>query len=270
MAVSIHRTAIVDRKAEISKDAEIGAYSVIGPDVKIGKGTRLYPHVHVYGKTEIGENNIFFPGAVIGADPQDLKYKGEDSLVKIGSGNTFREYVTVNKGTEFGGWITEIGNDNLIMAYCHIAHDCILGNTIIMGNATNLGGHVTIESCAVISGLVGIIHFVTIGELAFIGGSSKPVTDIPPFMMGDGHPLKIRNINQVGMERNGYSKEIIAIVRKVFRLIYKEEENVSTLAEEIQEGHELYCPEVVKIFEALKQTEAGKYGRAKEAFREDA
>jgi len=267
--MNIHETAIVDANADLADDVKVGPYSVIGPHVTIGEGTRILPHVVITGTVSIGKNNTVHPGSVIGGDPQDLKYQGEDSRVEIGDNNTIREYVTVNKGTEFGGWVTRIGSNNLIMAYVHIAHDCIIGDNVILANATTMGGHVTIESNAVISGLVGIHHFVTIGERAFVGGASKVVTDLPPYMMADGHPLKVRNINQVGLERAGYPKDTIGKLRKVYQLVYKDQKNVSAIAEDIQKGHELYCDEVKQIFEFMRKAEAGKYGRAKEADRTD-
>lgn len=267
--MGIHKTAVVDAKADIAGDVEIGPFSVIGPQVTIGQGTCIHPNVVVTGKVSIGRSNTVHAGSVIGGDPQDLKYKGEDSAVEIGDNNTIREYVTVNKGTEFGGWVTSIGNDNLIMAYVHIAHDCIVGDNVILANATTMGGHVTVESNAVISGLVGIHHFVTIGERAFVGGASKVVTDLPPFMMADGHPLKVRNINQVGLERAGYSRDVVSKLRKIYQLVYKERENVSALSGEIQPGHELFCKEVQQVFEFMHRAEQGRYGRAKESERSD-
>ena len=267
--MNIHETAVVDEKAECADNVEVGPYSVIGPQVKIGQGTKVISHAVITGDVVIGQNNIIHPGSVIGGDPQDLKYKGENSRVEIGDNNTIREFVTINKGTEFGGWVTRVGNNNLIMAYTHIAHDCVIGDTVIMGNATTMGGHVTIESNAIISGLVGIHHFVTIGELAFVGGASKVTTDLPPYMMADGHPLKVRNINQVGLERAGYPKETIGKIRKVYQLVYKNKKTVSTLSAEIEEGHELYCDEVKQIFDFMDCAEAGRYGRAKEAERSD-
>ncbi|MFH1709399.1 MAG: acyl-ACP--UDP-N-acetylglucosamine O-acyltransferase [Planctomycetota bacterium] len=267
--MSIHPSAIVDPKAELDRDVEVGPHCVIGPGVRAGPGTRFHAGVIVAGRVIIGRNNIFHPFSVIGGDPQDLKYHGEDTRVEIGDNNTIREYVTVNKGTAFGGGVTALGSSNLIMAYVHIAHDCIVKDNIIMGNATTMGGHVTVESWVRLSGLVGIHHFVTVGEHAFVGGASKVVTDLPPYMMADGHPLKVRNINQVGLERAGFSKETVARVRRIYRLIYKEKTNFATLAAGIREGHELYCPEVMNIIRFMERTEKGVYGRAKEAERSD-
>jgi len=267
--MDIHKTAVIDPNAQLAEDVVIGPFCTIGPDVSIGSGTVLHNGVVVTGKTTIGKNNVFHSYSVVGGDPQDLKYKGEDSLTEIGDDNQFREYVTINKGTDFGGWVTRVGNGNLIMAYVHIAHDCILGDKNIIGNATSLGGHVTIQNRVVISGLVGIIHFVTIGDLAFLGGSSKAVADLPPFMMADGHPFKVRNINQVGLERAGLSAETIDKISQVFRLLYRGNASVAALRTEIVEGHELYCDEVMQMFLFMERTEKGKNGRAKEAERRD-
>jgi UDP-N-acetylglucosamine acyltransferase len=267
--MSIHSTAIIDPKAELAEDIEVGAYCVIGPDVTIGKGAVLHHGVIMIGKVEIGTDNTFHSYSVIGGDPQDLKFKGEDSRVVIGDNNVVREYVTVNKGTSFGGWDTSIGDNNLIMAYVHIAHDCIIGSNIIMGNATTMGGHVTIDSRAIISGLVGIHHFVTIGEYAFVGGASKVVIDLPPYMMADGHPLKVRNINQVGLERAGFAREVVTKLRNMYRLIYKEKKTVAAMAAEVSEGHDLHCDEVMNVFRFMERTEQGRFGRAKEAARTD-
>ncbi|HRZ67775.1 MAG TPA: acyl-ACP--UDP-N-acetylglucosamine O-acyltransferase, partial [Candidatus Omnitrophota bacterium] len=196
--MKIHPTAIVDKKAELAGSVEVGPYAFIGPDVKIGDGTVVGAHAVIDGYTSIGRNNRIFTGAVIGSITQDLKFKGERSFVKIGDGNIIREYVTVNMGTDRDS-STVVGNNVLLMAYSHVAHDCIVKDGAILANCVALAGYVTIEEKAVIGGLSGVHQFVRIGRLAIIGGCSKATQDVVPFSNCDGHPLKIYGLNTVGL-----------------------------------------------------------------------
>jgi UDP-N-acetylglucosamine acyltransferase len=202
----IHITASIHPDAEVDPTVEVGPFSIIGKDVKIGKNTKIDSHVVIEGYTEIGEDNRIFPGAVIGCEPQDLKYKGAKSLTKIGNGNTIREYVTINRATGEDE-VTIIGDNNLLMAYVHVAHNCAIENQVTIANAVNMAGHVRIESRAVIGGVCGIHQFVHIGELAMIAGFSRIVHDVPPYMLVEGTPSRVRILNRLGLKRAGITSE---------------------------------------------------------------
>jgi UDP-N-acetylglucosamine acyltransferase len=215
----IHPTAIVDKKAKLSEGVEIGPYSIIGPDVVIGAGTKIGPHCVIEQYVTIGKNCKVYTGAVIGGITQDLKFKGDRSFVKIGDNNSIREYVTINRSTTKDA-ATRIGNNNLIMAYTHIAHDCKIGNNVIIANAGTFAGHVTIEDNAVIGGMVGIHQFVNVGTLSIIGGCSKVVKHIPPFAMADGHPTRIYGLNVIGLKRAGISTETRKNLKHAFKILF--------------------------------------------------
>ncbi len=221
----IHPTAIVDKRAELDSDVEIGAYSVVGAGVKIGARTLIMPHVCLDGATTFGADCKVFPFASIGAQTQDLKFKGGETFVKIGDRTTLREYVTVNSGTNEGD-VTGVGSGCLIMAYCHVAHQCVVGDNVIISNATQLAGHVIVEDNAIIGGLCSIHQFVRVGRMSFIGGCSKATQDIPPYMLADGNPAEIRSINSVGLQRRGVPEEIRKNLKDAFRILYRE--NLST------------------------------------------
>jgi UDP-N-acetylglucosamine acyltransferase len=216
----IHTTAIIHPEAELDPTVEVGQFSIIGKNVKIGKNTKISSHVVIDGYTEIGEDNLIFPGAVIGTEPQDLKYKGAISFTKIGNGNTIREYVTINCATGEGE-STTIGDRNLLMAYSHVAHNCAIANHVIMANSVNMAGHVHIESRAVIGGVTGIHQFVHIGELAMIAGCSRITHDIPPYMLIEGTPSRVRVLNTVGLKRAGISATESQSLKKAFRILYR-------------------------------------------------
>lgn len=222
----IHDTAIVHQGAKISKNVKIGPYSIIGENVEIGEGTEIGPHVVIRGWTRIGKNNKIFHGASIGFIPQDLKFDGEKSYLYIGDNNTIRENVTIHRGTEEGGGETRVGNNNLIMAYCHVAHDCKLGNHIVMGNAVNLAGHVVVEDHAVITGLTGVHQFVQIGSIAMVGAHSKVVKDVPPYILVDGHPARVNGINVVGLRRNGLKPELRSEIKRAYKILYRSNLNM--------------------------------------------
>ena len=214
----IHPTATVSKKASLARDVEVGPYSVVGDNVKIGKGTRILNNVTITGFTEIGSGNKIFSGAVIGSAPQDLKYKGERSFLYIGNNNIIREYVTINLGTQKNS--TRVGDDNLIMAYSHIAHDCQVGSQCVFANNATLAGHVSVDDEAVIGGLSAVHQYVYIGKLAIIGGCSKVVQDIPPFSTSDGHPAKIYGINSIGLRRSHVSKNAINQLKISFKILF--------------------------------------------------
>ena len=217
----IHKTAIVDKNAKISDKVEIGPYSIIGPEVEIGSGTVVHSHVNIVGNTKIGENNQIFPFASIGTRPQDLKYKGEKNSLIIGNNNRLREYVNINPGTEQGGGITRLGNNNLLMVYCHVAHDCILSNNIVLANNVQVGGHVTIESNAVVGGSCAIHQFSRIGESSMIGGMTGVLSDVIPFGLSMGNRNQLMGLNLIGLRRSKVSNENIKKIQSAYEMIFK-------------------------------------------------
>ena len=217
----IHKTAIVDKNAKIADKVEIGPYSIIGPEVEIGSGTVVHSHVNIVGNTKIGENNQIFPFASIGTRPQDLKYKGEKNSLIIGNNNRLREYVNINPGTEQGGGITSLGNNNLLMVYCHVAHDCILSNNIVLANNVQVGGHVTIESNAVVGGSCAIHQFSRIGESSMIGGMTGVLSDVIPFGLSMGNRNQLMGLNLIGLRRSKVSNENIKKIQSAYEMIFK-------------------------------------------------
>lgn len=232
----IHPTAIVDPGAKVADSADIGPYCIIGPEVIIGPGTRMMAHVYVEGPTRIGAENLFFPYSSIGVTPQDLKYKGERAETVIGDRNKIREFVTVNRGTEGGGLITNIGNDNLLMAYVHVAHDVRLGNNGVLGNQVTFAGHVIIEDWVVIGAGSAIHQFCRVGKHSMIGGYSVITQDILPFSVtvSEREP-RVFGANRVGMERRGFDSENIEILQKAFRLLTRGGLNTRQAIEKINE-----------------------------------
>lgn len=224
MTTLIHPTAVIHPGAELHPTVQVGAYAVIGKKVKVGAGTTIAPHVVLDGWTEIGERNQIFPGAVIGLEPQDLKYDGSESLVRIGNDNRIREYVTINRPT-LEGEVTALGNGNLLMAYSHVGHNCVLEDQVIIANGVALSGHVHIESKARISGVLGIHQFVYVGQLAMVGGMSKITRDVPPYTLVEGNPARIRTLNLVGLQRAGLSSvdggQTLRLLKEAFRLLYR-------------------------------------------------
>jgi UDP-N-acetylglucosamine acyltransferase len=252
----IHPTAIVDPHAELGIDVEIGPYSIIGPDVEIGSGTKIGPHVIIEGAVKIGSDNQIFTGAIVGCRPQDLKFKGEKTYLIIGDRNMIREYTTLSPGTEGGGGETRVGNDNLIMTATHLAHDCILGNNIIISHGTAIAGHVVIEDQAVIGGLVGIHQFTKVGRMAMVGAHTKLVKDIPPFTLVEGNPATVHGINIVGLRRNGIPPEVRLQLKRAFKILYRSNLNV-TQAIEVMEQELEAGPEVEHLIRFIRSAERG-------------
>jgi UDP-N-acetylglucosamine acyltransferase len=251
----IHPTAIVHPKAQIGEDCQIGPYCVIGEHVTLGAGCRLHSHVVIDGHTTLGRRNEIFPFASLGLQTQDLKWRGGITHTEIGDENTFREFVTVHSATGEGE-VTRIGSRNHILAYCHIAHNVTLGNHVIMSNVATLGGHVVVEDHAVIGGLAAVHQFCRIGRMAMIGGCSKVVQDVPPFMMADGNPAVTRTVNKVGLERNGVSAEAQAALRQCFKLLFREGLTIpNALARIEQEIPPL--PEVRHLIEFVRASARG-------------
>jgi UDP-N-acetylglucosamine acyltransferase len=227
---TIHPTALVDPAAELDADVEVGPYAVVGPQVRIGAGTRIGAHCTVDGRTTIGRDNRIFQFASIGAPPQDKKYAGEPTELVISDGNTIREFCTLNTGTVQDGGVTRLGDDNWIMAYVHVAHDCRIGSHTIIANATQLGGHVHLGDWAFIGGLSGVHQFVRVGAHAMTGFQTRLAQDLPPFVTAAGNPAAATGINQEGLRRRGFTAERIAQVKQMHRLLYRQRR---TLAEAV-------------------------------------
>lgn len=218
----IHATALVDAQAQLADDVQVGAYAVIGPHVRIGAGSRIGAHCVVEGHTRIGARNEIFQFASIGGAPQDKKYRGEPTRLEIGDGNTIREFVTINTGTVQDAGLTRLGDDNWIMAYVHIAHDCQIGSHTIIANATQLGGHVRLGDWVFLGGLSGVHQFVRVGPHAMTGFQTRLAQDLPPFVTAAGNPAQATGINAEGLRRRGYSAERIAQVKRVHRALYRQ------------------------------------------------
>ena len=217
----IHKTAIVDKKAKISDNVEIGPYCIIGPEVEIGSNTVLHSHVNIVGNTKIGMNNQIYPFSSIGTPPQDLKYKGEKNSLVIGNNNRFREYVNINPGTEQGGGVTSIGDNNLFMVYCHVAHDCFISNNIVLANNVQVGGHVIIQNNAIVGGSCAIHQFSRIGESAMIGGMTGVLSDVIPFGLSMGNRNNLMGLNLIGLRRSKVSNENIKKIQLAYKAIFK-------------------------------------------------
>ena len=233
----IHKTAIISESSEIEDNVEIGPYSIIGPKVKISSNTKIHSHVSIVGDTSIGAGNEIFPFTSIGTPPQDLKYKGEKNSIVIGDNNKLREYVNINPGTEQGGGITEIGNNNLLMVYCHIAHDCKISNNIVLANNVQVGGHVRIQDNAIIGGSCAIHQFSRIGELSMVGGMTGVLSDVIPFGLSIGNRNSLVGLNLIGLRRAKVSNENIKIMQEAYKVIFKSENfrsNIDNLDSEIK------------------------------------
>lgn len=264
MSISPH--AAVDPRARIAPDAEIGPFCVIGPDVTIGPGCRLLSSVTVLGRTTIGAGNVIYPNAVLGAPPQDRKYRGEPTELHIGDNNQIREAVTVHCGTAKGGGITAIGNSNLLMVNCHVGHDARIGSNCTVANNVMIAGHVVVGDFVVMSGAVGIHHFVTVGDYAFIGGASRIHHDVPPYVIVDGADV-IRGANVVGLRRAGFGEGDIEVIEDVCRRLFGRDKPFATVLREVEaeNGHNQH---VRKLIEFLRQRDLGVHGRYLERLRQ--
>ncbi len=231
--MSIHPTAIISPKAEIGTGCEIGPYCIVGDGVVLGEGCWLQHHVSLNGPGIIGKGNQFFSFASIGQRSQDLKYSEEPTYLAIGDGNTFREFTTVNRGTAPHAKTT-IGSHNHFLAYCHVAHDCQVGNHVIFSNNGTLAGHVIVEDHVVLGGFTAVHQFCRVGKFAMTGGCSKIVQDVPPYMIADGNPARIRGINKVGLERHGFTPETLRHLKESYRLLYRSDLNVGQAVEQIR------------------------------------
>jgi UDP-N-acetylglucosamine acyltransferase len=252
----IHATALVDPQAKLGAGVHVGPYAIINAGVEIGDGCRVGHHATIEGLSKIGPRNEFFPYAAIGFKTQDLKYKGEPTLLEIGEGNVFREFCTVHRGTAVGEK-TIIGDGNLFLAYSHVAHNCIVGNKTIFSNNATIAGHVTVGDHAVISGLSAVHQFCRIGAHAIIGGCAKIVQDVPPFLIADGNPAHLRGVNHVGLERRGFSEVDVKSLRRAYRILADKTLNFSQAIEKISASEDAANTHVQVLIDFLKTTERG-------------
>jgi len=218
----VHPAALVDPRAELAADVEVGPYAVVGPQLRIGAGTTIGAHAVLSGRTTIGRNNRIFPHCAIGGEPQDKKYGGEDTELVIGDGNTIREFCTFSTGTVQGGGVTRVGSDNWIMAYAHVAHDCRVGDHCVLANAVTFAGHVEVGDWVILGGLTAVHQFVRIGNHAMAGGGTILLQDLPPFVICNGNPAAAHGLNSEGLKRRGFAAETIAALRRAYKAIYKE------------------------------------------------
>ncbi len=250
----IHPSAVIDASAKIAEDVDIGAFSVIGANVTIGKGCKIKSHVIIEGETDIGEDNQIYSYAAIGGDPQDLKYKGEITRLEIGNRNRIREYATIHRGTVDDHSLTKIGNDNLLMAYTHVAHDCQLGDHVIMANGVSLAGHVHLDDWAILGGFSMVHQFCKIGAHCFTGISTLITKDIPPYIIANGNPASPRGINKGGlMRREGFNKENVRTIQEAFKILYLREHSLQSAKQQIKKLAETE-PLIVPIVTFLEQS----------------
>jgi UDP-N-acetylglucosamine acyltransferase len=253
--ITIHPTAVVHPQAQIGKGCQIGAYCVIGEHAVLGPDCRLHSHVVIDGHTALGAGNELFPFVCVGMKTQDLKWKGGVTRTQIGDGNTFREYVSVHSATNEGD-ATVIGSENLFLVSAHVAHDCVIGNRVILSGFAGLAGHVIVEDGAILSGYTAVHQFCRIGRLAITGGCSKVVQDVPPFMMADGNPAETRTVNKIGLERNGVSEEAQAALRQAFKLLFRSGLTMSNAVARI-EAEVPPLPEVAHLTRFIRASERG-------------
>jgi UDP-N-acetylglucosamine acyltransferase len=251
----IHPTAVVHPKAELGTGCQVGPYCVVGEHVAIGANCLLHSHIVIDGHTTLGKDNQIFPFASIGLQTQDLKWKGGLTRTEIGDNNTFREYVTIHSATG-DGEVTKVGSNNHILAYSHIAHNVILGSGVIMSNVATLAGHVIVEDFAVVGGLAAIHQFCRIGKMSIVGGCSKVVQDVPPFMLADGNPAETRTVNKVGMERNGISEPAQSALRQAFKVLFREGLTIPNALARIEQDLPS-LPEMEHLIQFVRQSERG-------------
>jgi UDP-N-acetylglucosamine acyltransferase len=254
--MNVHPTAIIDARAEIGDGVTIGPYCVIGPSVVLGEGCWLQNNVTLAGPSKIGPRNQFYAYCSIGQQSQDLKYAGEPTYLEVGSGNTFREFVTVSRATGKGN-ATRIGNQGNFLAYSHIAHDCDVGDKVIFSNNATLGGHVIVEEHAVLGGLTAVHQFCRIGKHAITGGCTKIVQDVPPFMIVDGNPAGVRGVNLVGLERRGFRADIIRALKEAYRILYRAKLNTKQALEELGKNGLAETAEVWELMQFIETSHRG-------------
>lgn len=256
MASKIHPSAVVESTVELGSDVEVGPFAYLGGKVRIGDGTRIQHHASVEGNTVLGKNCEVFPYCSIGAKTQDLKYKGGNPGVRIGDRNVFREYVSVHAATNDGD-LTVIGDDNTILAYSHIAHDCVFGNHIVMSNSVSIAGHVTIEDHVTVGGVAGVHQFCRIGAYSMISAYAKVVQDVAPFFIADGQPAVIRSLNKVGLERKGFTSEQLDRVKQIYRILFRDGLNRTQAIEKLQQHPQAASSEIQRMLTFAAKSERG-------------
>lgn len=266
MATSIAANAWVDPRAEIDEEVVIGPFCVIGAEARIGRGTRLMNNVTLMGNVTLGQDNVLFPNVVIGAEPQDVSYRGGDTCVEIGDGNTLREGVTINRASEKEDGVTRIGDHNFLMGNCHVAHDCKLGSHILIANGSLLAGHVHVQDYASISGGVAVHQFVTVGSYCFVSALSRALHDVPPFMLVEGIPARPRCINIVALKRNNFTAERVEPIASAHRLLYRSKVGLNH-AREILRSNDQLTPDVEQLLAFIEGQHVGKHGRGREVRR---
>ncbi len=255
MTARIHATALVDASAQLGADVEIGAWAIVGPRCVVGDGSVIAPRATLERDVTLGQRVKVGIGAVLGGDPQDLKYRGEDTRVEIGDDSAIREYVTINRATSHS-WVTKVGRGCFVMSYVHLAHDCQLGDGVMISNGTQLAGHVVVEDRATISGLCAAHQFVRIGAHAFVGGCSRVAQDVPPYVKAVGNPVKLFGLNSVGLQRSGFSEPAVKELKRAYRLLFRSEHNVSQgLVRARAECESL--PEVTRFLDFIEHSERG-------------
>ena len=262
----IHPTAIVDSHAELDTGVVVGPFTTIGPKVRIGKNTRIGGHAIITGHTAIGQDNVIHPFAFIGTEPQDVNYHGEDTRLVVGDGNTIREFVTIAVATTKYDWVTKVGSHNMIMSYCHIAHDCDIGSGTVIANALSMSGHVKLEDGVAIGGIVGIHQFVTVGRFAFIGGLSRITQDVPPFLVTEGNHARARCVNTVGLKRNNFDDARIQAIEDAFRALYLSDRPFNENLDEL-ERRPCLTDDVKYLIQFVRNAGVGFNFRSREAIR---
>ena len=252
----IDPSAKIDPTAELAEGVSVGPWSIIGPNVKIGAGTQVGSHVIVRSNTEIGEGNRIFQFASVGEDPADKKFAGEETWLRIGDNNIFREGVTLHRGTEVGGGVTVIGSDNLLMPYVHVAHDCIVGSHTVFANNVGISGHVQVADWAILGGYAGVNQFLKIGAHAMVGGMTHITNDVPAYIIISGNPASVRSINAVGLERRGFDKDVIKTIREAFKIIYKRGLNLQEAIDSL-EAMKADCEDLQVLIDSLQASEKG-------------
>jgi UDP-N-acetylglucosamine acyltransferase len=270
----IHPLAFVDPKAQLADDVRVGPFCHLGPKVRLGSGCRLVSHVTITGRTTLGENNTVWPQAVLGGDPQDLKFDGEDSQLTLGSHNEIRESVTIHKGTANDHGVTTVGDHNLIMAYAHLGHDCILGNHCVIANAVQFAGHVKVEDHVIIGGASAVHHFATLGQHAYIGGMTRCIHDMPPFMIAEGNPAIVRGVNSVGLTRRGFSPDSLAALKDAWKRLYRSKNaggagRTKTALDALEDAYPHDACILALVAHIRRSSTEGVHGRYREGLRKD-
>ncbi len=254
--LEIHSTAIVDPRARLGREVTIGPYSVIGPDVELGDGTWVGAHAVIEGRTTVGRNNRIFHGAVLGAAPQDLKYRGETTTLRVGDDNSIREYATLHLACGEGS-TTTVGDGCLLMAYVHVAHNCRICDHVILANAVNLAGHVEVHEHASIGGMTPVHQFVRVGAHAFVGGGSRVPKDVAPFLKCAGNPIELAGINSIGLERRGFDEERRSRIKRAYRVLFRSGLNVSQALERLRSDFEPGDPDITLLIDFVEHSERG-------------